>query len=110
MTTLTQTEAEELALEFLVEDLEIPEEDQDWFAVKTSRLQPEGWYIVELEVLGYPDKWVIQVYDTRECDPCYTFVSPLSSTATLDDLADLPEKIANAIASERKAQGNLQSA
>ena len=109
MMTLTQTEAEELALEFLGEDLEIPEEDREWFAVKTSRLQPEGWYIVELEVPGYPDKWVIQVYDTKECDPCYTFVSPLSSSATSDDLADLPEKLSEAIASERKSQGNLQS-
>jgi len=107
---VTQTEAEELALEFLMEDWEIPEEDREWFAVKTSRLLSEDWYIVELEVPGYPDKWVIQVYDTRECDPCYTFVSPLSASATNDDLDDLPDKVAEMLAEERKSQTPLQPA
>ncbi|MBR8827817.1 MAG: hypothetical protein DSM107014_07920 [Gomphosphaeria aponina SAG 52.96 = DSM 107014] len=103
---LTEIEAEKLALEFLVHDWEIPNDDQEWFEVKTSRLLSEGWYIVELEVPGYPDKWVIQVYDTGECDPCYSFVSPLSSSATTDDLEDLPKSIAEMIATERSSQNN----
>jgi hypothetical protein len=100
------TEAEELAIEFLVSDLEIPEDDQDWFSVINSRLIQDsyGWYIVELGVAGLPDKWVIQVYDHGECDPSYTFYSPLDMSATTDDLAEYPESIAEAIEMERQNQ------
>jgi hypothetical protein len=102
---LTQKEAEQLAFNFLMQDLNIPADDQDWFAVKDARLITENWYVVELWVEGYPDQWAIQVYcDTKECDPCYTFTSPLGGSATPDDLEELPEPLANAIASERKSQ------
>jgi hypothetical protein len=33
----------------------------------------ETWYVVEIGVEGLSDKWVLQVYDTGECDPSYTF-------------------------------------
>lgn len=100
------TEAEELALEFLVSDLEILEDDRDWFSVINSRLIEDAynWYIVELGVAGLPDKWIVQVYDHGECDPSYTFFSPLDISATEDDLAEYPESIANAIATERQSQ------
>lgn len=101
---VTQTEAEQLALGFLTNDLEIPEGDREWFVVKGSRSVSDEWFIVELGVEGYPDTWAIQVYENQECDPCYTFMSPLSSSATTDDLDGLPESIAKAIASERKSQ------
>ncbi len=106
---LTQTEAEQLALNFLINDLEIPQGDRDWFKVKTSRTVADEWYIVELQVEGYPDTWAIQVYETRACDPCYTFMSPLAGSATADDLAELPEAIAKAIAWERKSQTVLET-
>lgn len=100
------TEAEELAVEFLVSDLEIPEDDCDWFSVINSRLIQEGygWYIIELGVAGLPDKWIIQVYDNGECDASYTFFSPLGISATEDDLAEYPESIARAISTERQNQ------
>lgn len=100
---LTPVEAEQFALNFLMQDWNIPTEDREWFAVIDSRLITENWYVVELGVEGYPDRWAIQVYcDTRECDPCYTFTSPLAGSAENSDLAELPEAIANTIATERR--------
>jgi hypothetical protein len=100
------TEAEASAVEFLVSDLGIPEDEQDWFSAINSRLIQDGygWYVVELGVSGLPDKWIIQVYDNGECDPSYTFFSPLDKSATEDDLDEYPESIAKAIAKERQNQ------
>ncbi len=99
---LSSTEAEQLALEFLIEDLEIPAEEQEYFAVLGSRETGADWFDVEIGIEGLPDKWVIQVYDTRECDPCYTFVSPVSAAEEDLDLADFPENLATVVATERK--------
>ncbi len=95
-------QAEELALEFLMADLEIPQDDHDWFSILSARLIGETWYVVEVGVEGLPDKWVIQVYDTGECDPSYTFHSPIAPESGCSaDLEELPETIAVAIATER---------
>ncbi len=101
---LSSVEAEGLALEFIATDLEIPEEDRDWFdAIDTRLIQNgSGWYVVEIGIAGLPDKWIVQVYDRGECDPCYTFLSPLNIDAQIDDLAEFPESIAQAIAQERQ--------
>jgi hypothetical protein len=101
---ITAPEAEELALTFLAEDLEIPQEERDYFAVLASRPIGEDWYIVEIGIEGYPDKWAIQVYDTRECDPCYTFVSPMPATEATTDLDELPESLAEVLLEHRKEQ------
>jgi hypothetical protein len=98
---LTPAEAEAIAFEFLMSDLAIPEEDQDWFAPLTSRLIGETWYVVEIGVEGLPDKWVLQVYDTQECDPNYTFNSPLKATGSDIGLEEVPEQIAKILATER---------
>jgi len=98
---LLTTEAETLALDFLVEDLEIPADDRDFFSVLSVREAGSEWYVVEVGVEGLPDKWVFQVFDTGYCDPCYTFVSPMP-TGEDADLEEFPESIAKVIAAERK--------
>jgi hypothetical protein len=98
---LTATEAEALAFAFLMADLAIPADDQDWFAPLTSRLVGETWYVVEIGIEGLPDKWVIQVYDTQDCDPNYAFSSPLQGTGSDIGLEDIPESIAQILATER---------
>ncbi|NET14050.1 MAG: hypothetical protein F6K08_15010, partial [Okeania sp. SIO1H6] len=82
---------------------EIPQAEQEWFTIKNTKQEP-NWYIVEVAIEGYPDYWILQVYDTGECDPCYTFVSPLSGSQDTDDLQELPESIANMISFERNSQ------
>jgi hypothetical protein len=98
---LSTQEVGQLATEFLVTDLEIPSEDQEWFSVLSARPIGETWHVVEIGVEGLPDKWVLQVYDTGECDPCYTFSSPVKATESDTGLEDLPEAIAQILASER---------
>lgn len=99
---LNQTEANQVAVDFLMTEWELSDDDREWFAVLNSRAVQQSWYVVEVGVEGLPDRWVFQVYDTGECDPNYTFVSPVAgATSDTSDLEELPEKIADAIASER---------
>jgi hypothetical protein len=100
MMTLQTTDAEAIAKEFLLTDLDIPEEDQDFFAILSARESGSEWYVVEIGVEGLPDKWVLQVFDTGQCDPCYTFSSPMPAGEDAD-LQEFPEPIAEAIALER---------
>jgi hypothetical protein len=100
MPTLMTTDAATIALEFLMTDLEIPEADQDFFSVLTTRATGSEWYVVEIGVEGLPDKWVLQVFDTGVCDPCYTFVSPMPAGEDAD-LQEFPAPIASALAAER---------
>ncbi|MCU0551959.1 MAG: hypothetical protein MUC48_21695 [Leptolyngbya sp. Prado105] len=100
----TETEAGELAIAFLAEDLGITRDDQEWLTVMSAKFLGESWYVVEIGIEGTPDKWVVQVYDTRECDPSYTFVSPVSAEDDHTDLAELPEAIANVVIAERNAR------
>ncbi|MCL2930250.1 MAG: hypothetical protein O4861_14300 [Trichodesmium sp. St16_bin4-tuft] len=99
----SQKEAENLAIDFLINDWEIPQTEKDWFTIRYAK-QESSWYIVEVGIKGCPDYWILQVYDTGECDPCYTFVSPLSSSEDTDDLQELPESITNMISLERSSQ------
>lgn len=101
---LTATEAGELAIAFLTQDLGIAEPEQEWFTVLSAKFLGVSWYVVEIGIEGIPDKWVVQVYDTRECDPSYTFVSPVSIDDDHTDLAELPEAIANIVIAERNAR------
>lgn len=100
---VTVAEAERFAFDFLMQDLEIPLEAQEWFTAISSRQVGDGWYIVEIGVEGIPDRWVIQVYDTGECDPNYTFVSPMRASDGGFDLEELPDAIARAVLAERGA-------
>jgi hypothetical protein len=100
---LTSTDAEQLALKFFLEDWNVPEEDRDFFVALNSREIEDRWYVVEIGVEGLPDKWVIQVYDeTKTCDPCFTFVSPLKATESETGLEEIPESIAAILRSERE--------
>lgn len=98
---VTQLDAKKLAVNFLGDDFELSDEEREWLSVIDSRLINEGWYIVEVGVEGLPDKWVVQVYDNGECDPCYTFISPILAAEITTDLEEIPEGIAMAIESER---------
>ena len=102
---LTPTDAEQLALDFFLEDWDIPEDDRDFFVSLNSRVVDDRWYVVEIGVEGLPDKWVIQVYDeTKDCDPCFTFVSPVNASESETGLEELPESIAEILRVERQGQ------
>ena len=102
---LTPIDAEQLALDFFLEDWEILEDDRDFFVVLESRAIEDRWYVVQIGVEGLPDKWVIQVYDeTKECDPCFTFSSPVKASESETGLEELPETIAEILRSERESQ------
>lgn len=100
MMTLSTTDAKTLAMDFLMEDLEISTLDQDFFTVLSAREAGSDWYVVEIGVEGLPDKWVLQVFDTGQCDPCYTFVSPMPAGEDAD-LEEFPARIAEVIVMER---------
>lgn len=102
---LTSTVAEQLALDFFLEDWEIPEDERDFFIPLNSRIVNNSWYVVEIGVEGLPDKWVIQVYDeTKDCDPCFTFVSPINASESGTGLEEMPESIAEILLSERQSK------
>ncbi|EKQ67161.1 hypothetical protein OsccyDRAFT_4986 [Leptolyngbyaceae cyanobacterium JSC-12] len=100
---LSASDAGQVAIEFLMTDLEVPPEEQDWFSVLNVRQVGETWYVVEIGVEGLPDQWVLQVYDTGDCDPSYTFRSPIKPTESDTGLEDLPAAIAQILATERRA-------
>ena len=99
MNVLT-AKAEQLAIDFLIEDFEIPEADRDFFSVVAARQTQNDWCVIEIGVAGLPDRWVLQVFDTGLCDPCYTFISPMPEGEDAD-LAEFPERIAQVVAMER---------
>lgn len=101
--TLTVQEAEKIAFDFLVDEWRLSPEDQDWFSVLASRMVDDSWYIVEIGIEGLPDKWVLQVYDTRQCDPNYTFITPISSSEQNTGLVDFPEQITEVLEAERNS-------
>ncbi len=99
------TEVGQQAIAFLMNDLEVTPDDQEWFSVLSVRSVGETWYIVEIGVEGLPDKWVLQVYDTGECDPSYTFNSPVQASEADTGLEDMPEAIAQILTIERHQNG-----
>ena len=101
---LTPSDAGQIALEFLMAEWNISEEDREWFAVVSSRSVNDSWYTVELAVEGYPDKWFIQVYDNGECDPNYTFVSPIHGSEGYSDLKEFPDMVASVLVAERNSR------
>jgi hypothetical protein len=98
---LSPTAAAQIALDFLMEDLNIPVGDREWFTILSARFIGESWYVVEIGIEGLPDRWAIQVYDTGEYDPNYTFISPIQAAQGSTDLAELPESVARALVTER---------
>ena len=100
MMTLPIADAETIAMDFLMEDLEIPEADREFFAVVSAKETGSDWFVINIGVEGLPDQWVLQVFDTGQCDPCYTFLSPMPAGEDAD-LEEFPPRIAEAIAVER---------
>jgi hypothetical protein len=101
---LSAKQAGDIALEFLIEEWDISESESEWFVVFSARLLGQYWYIAEIGVEGLPDRWFIQVYDTGECDPNYTFHSPIKSSDRYTDLAQIPPLIAEILVSERSVR------
>lgn len=101
---LTSTDAGQIALEFLMAEWNILEEDREWFVIVNSRLIGQSWYIVELGVPGFPDRWYIQVYDNGACDPDYTFLSPIRGSEEYLNLSQLPNLVAEVLVSERNVR------
>jgi hypothetical protein len=104
MMDLTATQAEALALDFLMNEWNVASDDREWFTPLSARFIGESWYVVEIGLEGLPDKWVIQVYDTGECDPSYTFVTPIPVASGYADLSDLPEMVAEMLVAERNSR------
>ena len=100
MIGLSVADANISAMDFLMDDLAISAVDQEFFSILATRETGSDWYAVEIGVEGLPDKWVLQVFDTGQCDPCYTFVSPMPEGEDTD-LEEFPERIAQVIALER---------
>ncbi|MGK7913882.1 MAG: hypothetical protein AB4050_20725 [Synechococcus sp.] len=100
MMTLPLTDAEAIAMDFLMGDLEIPDIDREFFSVVSAKETGSDWFVVKIGVEGLPDQWVLQVFDTGQCDPCYTFLSPMPPGEDAD-LEEFPPRIADAIAVER---------
>ena len=98
---LSAKQAGDIAYSFLMEEWNISELESDWFVVFSARLLGQHWYVVEIGVEGLPDRWFIQVYDTGECDPNYTFTSPINGSDKYTDLAQIPPLIAEILVSER---------
>lgn len=99
---ISLVEAEKKAIEFIVEEWELSEQEKELFFVeKSRRIDDKWWYIVEVKVNNLPDKWVIQVYDDGDCDPCYTFVSPFSESEKTKQLDNIPQRLALALQEER---------
>ncbi|MEA5570084.1 hypothetical protein [Calothrix sp. UHCC 0171] len=101
---LSAREAGKIALDFLMEEWSISTDEKDWFVVLSSRMLGPYWYVVEIGVEGLPDKWFIQVYDTGECDPNYTFSSPIRGLERYMDLKEMPSIIAEIVVSERNSR------
>ncbi|MGD1913037.1 MAG: hypothetical protein ACFB2X_19980 [Rivularia sp. (in: cyanobacteria)] len=101
---LTANEAQLIALEFLINEWNIANEYRDWFTVIDCRLIGQSWYIVEVAVAGFPDRWYLQVYDTGECDPNYTFISPIRGCEGYTDLTEIPELVAEVLVCERNSR------
>ncbi|MDJ0600182.1 MAG: hypothetical protein QNJ37_15245 [Crocosphaera sp.] len=99
---ISLVEAEQKAIEFIAEEWELSDQEKELFFIEKSRkIDDKWWYIVEVKVNNLPDKWVIQVYDDGDCDPCYTFVSPFSEAEKSNHLDHIPQKLALALQEER---------
>ena len=91
--------AVEQAKTFLADEWQLSPADRTWFTAVACSLIEQGWYSIQLGIYGCPDTWVLQVYDTGQCDPCYTFQSP--SIQATDELQVLPDAIAAMLLAER---------
>lgn len=99
---ISQTDAERCAIDFLMAEWELPETERNWFFVVKSRAVPDSWwYFIEISIKDLPDKWVIQVFEDGECDPCYTFNSPFTESDKMSRLEALPQRLVTVLKEER---------
>ena len=100
---ISLADAEKKAIDFILEEWELSQPEKEWFVIHNSKtISDKWWHIIEVSVKDLPDKWVVQVYEDGECDPCYTFTSPFSEAGTTTQLETLPQKLATALQEERK--------
>lgn len=94
--------AEKLAFDFLTSQWSVPQQDRDWFAIVASRSLGEDGYDVEIAIEGFPDRWIVEVYDNGKCESDYEFTTPIRDSETNSDLETLPNWIAQVLIAERK--------
>ncbi len=99
---IASKEAKKLALEFLTHEWNVPLADQNWFTVISCNPLGEDGYNIEIGIEGFPDRWIVEVYDTGRCEPYYEFISPIRDSESNSDLEDLPDWIAQVLIAERK--------
>jgi hypothetical protein len=93
--------AGDLAKAFLADRWHLSAADRTWFTVRSCQFQAEGWYRVELGIFGCPDTWVIRVYDSGQCDPCYAFHGGAPGNTEPNYTQILPTAIAAMLLAER---------
>lgn len=101
---ISSTEAEQLAFEFLTSQWNVPSQDRSWFTIVSTRSLGEDGYDVEFAIEGFPDRWIVEVYDNGQCEPNYEFSSPIQDSESNSDLEDLPDWIAQVLMAERKGR------
>lgn len=99
---IDSTEAGKLAIEFLTREWNVPPEDRDWFTIIACQALGEDGYEVKIGIDGFPDVWIVEVYDNGKCESYYEFISPIRDSESNSDLEDLPDWIAQVLMAERK--------
>jgi hypothetical protein len=99
---IDSTEAQKIAFEFLTSEWNVPAQERDWFTVMSSLTLGEDGYSVEIGIDGFPDHWILEVYDNGKCEPYYEFISPIRDSESNSDLEDLPNWISQVLIAERK--------
>ena len=94
--------AEKLAFDFLTSQWSVPVADRNWFAIAAIRSLGEDGYDVEIGIDGFPDRWIIEVYDNGSCESDYEFITPIRDSEANSDLEALPDWIAQVLIAERK--------
>lgn len=96
------TKAQEIALDFLAREWVIPPEDRDFFTILSSHSLGEDGYSIKIGIEGFPDYWMLDVYDNGQCEPYYDFVSPIRDSETGSDLEQLTPWVIEVLRAERK--------
>jgi hypothetical protein len=101
-TMIDTTKAKKIAFDFLTGEWKVPPEDRNWFTVFSSDALGEDGHRVKIGIEGFPDYWILDVYDDGQCEPYYDFISPIRDSESNSDLEELPPWVAEVLLAERK--------
>lgn len=96
------TKAQKIAFDFLTREWKISSKERNCFTVLSSDTLGEDGHTVKIGIEGFPDYWVLDVYDDGHCEPCYEFISPVRDSETNSDLEELAPWVAQVLMAERK--------